>query len=381
MERRRGVKLKVAERQAVGLQVSVNSFVLGFLIGCTVFYALGWTGVWSACISCSDSDPSAVVLVRDRSIFASSSYHHTNDSAVPSAGIVPASRSPPIPLGCPSRPLHLAVLVLSAPKGLIRRNAIRGTWLYDFKVSEVSVSAKFLVGTHQLSSHLLNNLTQEESTFNDVLLLKGLKDSYNNLSAKVLLGLQWAYRNVPFDFLLKTDDDSYVRIKKLVAMLRKMDCDQRLYWGYFMGLAFPEPSGKWAERNWFMCPHYLPYAMGGGYVLSRKVVGMLMHAPQRLKLYSNEDVTTASWLAPFHLHRKHDLRFDVESLSRGCNNNFIITHKERIRTFYQKYTGLLKNGTMCQQEKEIQPGYVYNWTASPLDCCKRIRGLPVLDDP
>ena len=300
----------------------------------------------------------------------------------PSAGRVPFQHHPKAHVvsllpGCPSRPLHLFILVLSAPSGSLRRTAIRGTWVHDYRNRVVKVTTKFLVGTYELEEERASALGKEEEMFGDLLLLKGLKDSYWNLSAKVLLGLEWANDNLEFDYLVKVDDDSYVRVEGISNVLRELHCDKHLYWGYFMGQAFPEPTGKWAELKWFHCPHYLPYAMGGGYVISQRTVRMLVQFSDRLILYNNEDVTVASWLAPYRLNRKHDIRFNVESLSHGCNNGYLISHKEKVRSFYVKYSSLIKNGTLCEQEKEIHPAYIYNWTGSPLDCCKRVKGLPV----
>lgn len=31
-------------------------------------------------------------------------------------------------------------------------------------------------------------------------------------------------------------------------------------------------NGKWQEKDWFLCDNYLPYALGGGYVISRSIV-------------------------------------------------------------------------------------------------------------
>ena len=278
---------------------------------------------------------------------------------------------------CPSRNLHLVILILSSPGGVIRRNAIRGTWLHNYHSGMLKVTSRFLIGTNTLLKEKIGNLTVEQNQFGDLLLLPDLKDSYSNLSRKVLRGLEWAYKTETFDFLVKTDDDSYVRIDQVAKNLQQMNCNERLYWGFFMGHAHPEPTGKWAEHNWFNCPHYLPYAMGGGYVISSRVVSMMMRFSHRLKLYNNEDVTVGSWLAPLNLVRQHDIRFDVESLSHGCNNHYIITHKERIRSLYEKYTSLLKSGKICEVEKEIRPSYIYNWTAPPLECCVRTKGLHV----
>ncbi len=279
---------------------------------------------------------------------------------------------------CPNRPIQLLILVLSAPSTSMRRMAVRGTWMRNFRARHVMATTKFLLGTSHLGSAALSALEEEQNTYNDIIMFEDLKDSYANLSSKVLMGFKWSISDkVEYDYLLKTDDDSFVRIEPLSRAIKDMDCPRRLYWGYFMGYAYPEPNGKWKERHWFKCPHYLPYAMGGGYVLSRDVVDILVTLSHKLALYKNEDVTVGSWLAPFNLQRKHDLRFNTESVSHGCNNGYIVSHKEKVRSFYDKHTSLLKNRTLCMEEKEIRPSYVYNWTVSPLECCTRIKGLPV----
>ena len=280
---------------------------------------------------------------------------------------------------CPDRSLQLLILVLSAPGSFNRRMAIRSTWMHTKMLRKVfATTTRFLVGLLNCPKEELSSLKEEQNVYSDMLLLEDLKDSYHNLSAKVLLGLQWSQaENLNFDYLIKTDDDSYVRIKAISDALRQMKCPQMLYWGYFMGYAFPEATGKWKEGNWFKCPHYFPYAMGGGYVLSQNVVKMVTKFSKRLVLYSNEDTTMSSWLTPYRLLRKHDIRFNVESVSHGCNNRYLITHKERVKSFYVKYLSLMKNGTLCSRETEIRPAYIYNWTSSPLDCCKRIKALQI----
>jgi galactosylxylosylprotein 3-beta-galactosyltransferase len=48
-----------------------------------------------------------------------------------------------------------------------------------------------------------------------------------------------------------------------------------LYWGYFDGRARAFSKGKWQEKDWFLCDTYLPYALGGGYVISESIVSFL----------------------------------------------------------------------------------------------------------
>ncbi len=279
---------------------------------------------------------------------------------------------------CPDRPLHIVILILASPPGSLRRNAIRGSWMHSFNSKKIKVTSKFLLGTLGLTETKVASLQHEYKQYGDMLLFDSLKDSYFNLSLKVLHGLNWVEHELPhFDFVIKTDDDSFVQVEKVAKGFIKMGCPEFLYWGYFNGHGFPEATGKWAEKHWHNCPHYLPYAMGGGYILTQKVVKLLVLLSDRLLLYNNEDVTVGSWLAPFELVRVHDMRFNVESVTHGCNNEYIITHKDTARNMFDKFKNLRKNGTLCSPEKEIRPGFLYNWSTSPLDCCNRTRGLAI----
>jgi galactosylxylosylprotein 3-beta-galactosyltransferase len=45
-----------------------------------------------------------------------------------------------------------------------------------------------------------------------------------------------------------------------------------LYWGYFAGDGEIQSQGRWKEDKWFLCDRYVPYALGGGYVISSSIV-------------------------------------------------------------------------------------------------------------
>lgn len=369
----------IAKRRSPGSPiVSLHSFVLGFFVGCVMIYFCVCIG--SSCVI--QTTPISPVQL-DAPIPRERSLKITEDIKTK---ITPTHKvTEEIKHGtgndstaCPNRLLHVVILVLASPQGALRRNAIRGSWMHSYNSKSIKVTSKFLLGTLGLAKSKVASLQQEYKQYGDMLLFDSLKDSYFNLSLKVLHGLNWVERELPhFDFVIKTDDDSFVRVEKVAKAFIKMGCPELLYWGYFNGHGFPEPTGKWAEKNWHSCPHYLPYAMGGGYVLTQKVVKLLVRLSDRLLLYNNEDVTVGSWMAPFELVRVHDMRFNVESVTHGCNNEYIITHKDTARIMFDKYKNLRKNGTLCSPEKEIRPGFLYDWTASPLDCCNRTRGLAI----
>ena len=237
---------------------------------------------------------------------------------------------------------------------------------------------RFVVGMAGLDRKTAANIEKEVDTFGDMLLLPDHHESYENLTKKLLHSLQWVNEHMNnYDYLLKCDDDSFVQVDRLIAALKTLKCPSNLYWGYYCGFGVPLSAGRWRETRWFICPHYLPYALGGGYVLSRKLVQLITNQSRRLIMYTNEDVTVATWLSPYRITAKHDLRFDTNSLSRGCNNQYIVTHKQTVRSIFNKRRALARNRTLCTVEKEIHPAYVYNWSASPENCCRKQQRLPM----
>uniref|UniRef100_A0A1X7VKE1 Hexosyltransferase n=2 Tax=Amphimedon queenslandica TaxID=400682 RepID=A0A1X7VKE1_AMPQE len=277
-------------------------------------------------------------------------------------------------------PLKLTFIILSSPfgTGAPRRAAIRRTWLNLYNgLTGVKIVAKFVIGIRGLAKENLAVMMDESSTYKDMLLFDNFQDIYDNLSLKVLYSFIWAHGDHDFDYLIKVDDDSFVQLDRFVTALKNMNCPKLLYWGYFNGRGFPNYAGKWAEKQWTLCPHFLPYAMGGGYVLSWKLIDLITSINDSLAVYKNEDVTVGAWLAPFRVHRVHDIRFNTEGHSHGCNNNYIITHKEKAVTFIQKLKSVSTNRTLCQVEREVKPAYLYNWQVPPPLCCKREYGIPI----
>lgn len=193
----------------------------------------------------------------------------------------------------------LVLCILSAPKNLDRRNALRETWLSD--IDQKDILHYFIVGSLGLSPDFLLHLSAEQSKYNDLLILP-MEDSYSQLSYKMLQTFSWLdeqiYAGLNFSYMLKCDDDSFVRIDLLKNEINDLqrriennnfdDIEDNVqsiniqenmnkkslhtYWGYFKGNANIKLQGKWKETNWILCNNYLPYAQGGGYILSKQLV-------------------------------------------------------------------------------------------------------------
>ena len=178
---------------------------------------------------------------------------------------------------------RLIVLVLSAPDHLEQRDTIRKTWLSE-KYSDVKYF--FAIGTQDIHPDQRVTLQSEKQKFNDLLLLAKLQDSYGTITKKILYAFLHLHRDYDFDFLLKCDDDSFALINGILRELDRWESKgskKYLYWGFFNGKAQVKRSGPWKETGWILCDYYLPYALGGGYILSYNLVEFIAKNADVLK--------------------------------------------------------------------------------------------------
>ncbi|XP_051162018.1 beta-1,3-galactosyltransferase 6 [Leptopilina boulardi] len=272
---------------------------------------------------------------------------------------------------------RLIVLVLSGVDHLEQRDTIRKTWLSE-KYNDVRYL--FAVGTLNIHQSQRITLQSEKQKFNDLLLLPNLQDTYGTITKKILQSFFHIHKEYDFDFILKCDDDSFVIIHRILRELDRWESEGRkkfLYWGFFNGKAQVKRNGPWKETEWILCDNYLPYALGGGYILSYKLVEFIAKNAENLKLYNSEDVSVGLWLAPVaNIERRHDVRFDTEYRSRGCSNQYLITHKQTIDNMRSLHELYQSNGILCSKEIQRRMSYQYNWTVPPSQCCNRQSGIP-----
>ncbi|TRZ02972.1 hypothetical protein DNTS_004981 [Danionella cerebrum] len=266
----------------------------------------------------------------------------------------------------------LVILITTGPKYTERRSIIRSTWLSKH---DTEVLHRFVIGTEGLAPEELQNLATEQIRHHDLLLLPDLRDSYDNLTLKLLHMYSWLDQNVDFKFVFKADDDTFARLDLLKDEL-KSKMPSRLYWGFFSGRGRVKAAGKWKESTWELCDYYLPYALGGGYVLSSDLVHYIRLNMGYLKIWQSEDVSLGTWLAPVDVKRVHDPRFDTEYKSRGCSNKYLVTHKQSLEDMLEKHQTLQRDGRLCKEEVKLRLSYIYDWSVPPSQCCQRKDGIP-----
>ena len=230
-----------------------------------------------------------------------------------------------------------------------KRKVVRETWFQAVRSLQPIVQAKFFIGTQGLAEDQLTKLDAEELDHHDMIFLPDLVDQYFNLTRKTLASLIWIEENVNAEYVLKTEDDVYVVVKKILEELEARRSDVGLYWGRFLHkhpVRHQEEKFN-QEQDWFLCTTFLPYAIGRGYVLSADVIQAFTRNVQMIQLYTYEDISLSVWVSSFKLERKHDRRFNV--FEDPCKPSHLLYHCSHYseRTMQKFHHHVTDRGTLC----------------------------------
>lgn len=107
------------------------------------------------------------------------------------------------------------------------------------------------------------------------------KDEYEFLSTKVLLMLDWIYKNKKFDYVFKTDDDIVFDFEKLQKLYYFVSSNNIKYAGHFIsgGSYFSSYHCDKCEneiKNYAIFVKACEYCAGGGYFLSKDAVQIII---------------------------------------------------------------------------------------------------------
>lgn len=189
--------------------------------------------------------------------------------------------------------LFLLVLITSgvAKSYMTRRNSVRETWGNEAKHQAVKDWKRvFVLGRTQAIE-----IQQEASTFNDILVLN-MTDNYNNLVIKVFSGLLWSVLHVNPRFILKADDDVYVRIPYLISWLENHGSDN-FYGGHIIPKGMRvNRSATWKNQVLKDClaeDYYPAYCSGPFYVLSSRILPLIFQNVPKWTAFPAEDAYLA----------------------------------------------------------------------------------------
>ncbi|XP_051164685.1 beta-1,3-galactosyltransferase 1-like [Leptopilina boulardi] len=189
----------------------------------------------------------------------------------------------------------LIIAVCSAVSNEKARLAIRETWANRYHSDMTynsTVKVVFILG--QSDNETLNNSVAEESEkYNDIIQEK-FYDTYNNLTLKSVALLKWVTSYCETSkYLMKTDDDMFINIPKLLETLNARPRSNGTLIGCLICGAKPisDPKNKWYTPKYMYSEKTYPnYLSGTAYVMSLDVAARLYKQALRTPILHLEDV-------------------------------------------------------------------------------------------
>ncbi|KAM7277891.1 hypothetical protein ACFE04_005025 [Oxalis oulophora] len=239
-------------------------------------------------------------------------------------------KAPPIS----RKKLVMLVAVFSTGNNFERRMALRRSWMQYEAVRSGDVAVRFIIGLHK-NSQVNFELWREAQAYGDIQLMPFV-DYYSLISLKTIAICIMATKILPAKFIMKTDDDAFVRIDEVLSNLKEKPSDSLLY-GLISYDSAPhrDKDSKWyiSNEEW-RHETYPPWAHGPGYIISRDIAKFIVqgHNKRNLQLFKLEDVAMGIWIEQFkntgkEVHYISDDRF----YNAGCDTDYILAHYQSPR--------------------------------------------------
>lgn len=234
------------------------------------------------------------------------------------------------------KPLDLFIGVFSTANNFKRRMAVRRTWMQYPAVRSGAVAVRFFVGLHK--NQMVNEeLWNEARTYGDTQLMPFV-DYYSLITWKTLAICIFGTEVVSAKFVMKTDDDAFVRVDEVLASLDRINVTSGLLYGLINSDSHPHrnPDSKWfiSNEEWSE-DAYPPWAHGPGYVVSHDIAKTVYkrHKIGRLKMFKLEDVAMGIWIADMKKDGGLEVRYEKEEriYNEGCKDGYVVAHYQSPR--------------------------------------------------
>ncbi|KAG6759947.1 hypothetical protein POTOM_036444 [Populus tomentosa] len=252
----------------------------------------------------------------------------------------------------PKKTLDLFIGVFSTANNFKRRMAVRRTWMQYAAVRSGAVAVRFFVGLHK--NQIVNEeLWNEARTYGDIQLMPFV-DYYNLITFKTLAICIFGTEVASAKYVMKTDDDAFVRVDEVLASLKRIKVSHGLLYGLINSDSRPHRS---TESKWYISPEewseetYPPWAHGPGYVVSRDIAKAVYkrYKEGRLKMFKLEDVAMGIWIAEMKregLEVKYEMEGRVHN--EGCRDGYVVAHYQAPREMLCLWQKLQEgNGARC----------------------------------
>lgn len=242
-------------------------------------------------------------------------------------------KAPPL---IPLKKLAMFIGVFSTGNNFERRMAVRRSWMQYQAVRTGEVAVRFFVGLHK-NKQVNEELWKEAQTYGDIQLMPFV-DYYDLITLKTIAICIYGTKVVRAKYVMKTDDDAFVRVDAVLSVLNKTKVTHGLLYGL---ISFDSQPHRNEESKWYISPEewpynfYPPWAHGPGYIVSKDIAKFVVqrHQEKQLKLFKLEDVAMGIWIEEYRKSgQKINYINDDRFYNTGCDPDYILAHYQGPRT-------------------------------------------------
>ncbi|CAG8478486.1 9171_t:CDS:2 [Paraglomus occultum] len=254
----------------------------------------------------------------------------------------------------------------------------------------ISVAYRFIVGSPtsvKKRKELGDKLMTENEQYKDLVIVPA-GDSYEELSHKVYKAFEWT-NGFAFDYIVKTDDDMFVRMDVVTRELDELGPMRKYYWrglGYWNIPPIQDSSNKNAAFD-YKLPLFPPFTAGALYILSRDLISLIVTDTPRV-FTKNEDQNLGIWLFPYNIQPIHDKRIQQADV---CEDDMIAKHFSDsygiTRSMKDMYENVINRRRMCEGFTQTYcalcyscGGRVNHWREWGFEC-DDTKGITLLNQP
>ncbi|CAA3007209.1 hydroxyproline O-galactosyltransferase GALT6-like [Olea europaea subsp. europaea] len=250
-------------------------------------------------------------------------------------------KAPPILEG----PVELFIGILSAGNHFAERMAVRKSWMQHRLIKSSNTVARFFVALHA-RKEVNAELKEEADFFGDIVIVPYM-DNYDLVVLKTVAICEYGVRRSHAKYIMKTDDDTFVRIDAVLMEVKKIPENKSLYIGNMNYYHRPMRSGKWSVtyEEW---PEdvYPPYANGPGYIISSDIAKFIVSdfEKHKLRLFKMEDVSMGMWVEKFSDSQPVEYVHSLKFCQFGCIEDYYTAHYQSPRQMICMWNKLRQRG-------------------------------------
>ncbi|KAM1786358.1 hypothetical protein ACFX12_039148 [Malus domestica] len=237
-------------------------------------------------------------------------------------------QAPPLPDGG----VELFIGILSAGNHFAERMAVRKSWMQHNLIRSSKVVARFFVALHA-KKEVNVELKKEAEFFGDIVIVPYM-DNYDLVVLKTVAICEYGARRMAAKYIMKCDDDTFIRVDAVIKEAYKVPEGKSLYVGNINYFHKPLRYGKWAVtyEEW---PEedYPPYANGPGYILSSDIANFVVSEfeSRKLRLFKMEDVSMGMWVEKFNSAKPVEYVHSFKFCQFGCVEDYYTAHYQSPR--------------------------------------------------